>query len=356
MIKLFVAEPNSFVRDKLEKAIHQTDGLSLVRSVSTEQIEKIEKEIIESEPDLLILGIDSDDSQEMKLFYRIRQKLEYVPVIVLTPHSIPGAVAAINALKSGAVEYFPKTSAFSGTVRSLDFFQKRVVPIIQAVPRLNRTVLLTRGYLDSKIKTSDPIPADFFKTSMSRMDLLVIAGCLGGIAPLYILLSQLPGNLPVPVIILQHIEDLFSEVLAEDLDRYTELEVKEAKEGDVLESGIAYLAPGNHHILVKKNNGDNRIVLNQLSEVAGFRPSIDLLLESVARQFGPNTLTVFLSGGGGDGTEGAKVVDIVGGQIIVQNKQTSLLSDFNWNLQVHGIHEGAYPIERLAHEIGKRLH
>lgn len=356
MINIFIAEPNIYVRDKLEKAIHQTDGLNLVHSAGTEQIEKVEKEIVESEPDLLLLGIDSDDSEEMKLFYRIRQELEYMPVMVLTPHSTSGAIAAINALKHGAVEYFPKTSVFSGTVRTLDFFQNRVIPVIKAVPRLNRTVLLTRNFLDDKLKSTDPIPADFFNTSMSRMDLLVIAGCLGGIAPLYILLSQLPKNLPVPVIILQHIEDLFSEVLAEDLNRYTDLEVKEAKDGDVLENGIAYLAPGNYHMQVKKSGGLNKIILNQQPDVAGFRPSIDLLLDSVAKQYGSNTLTVFLSGGGGDGTEGAKVVDITGGQIIVQNKQTSLLSDFNWNLQVHGIHEGAYPIERLAHEIGIRLH
>lgn len=355
-INIFIAEPNFYVRDKLEKAINQTDGLSLIHSADTEHIAKVEKKIVESEPDLLILGIDYIDSEEMKLFYRIRQRLEYLPVIILTPHNTSGAEAAINALKHGAVEYFPKTTRFSNSIQTLDFFQNRVIPVIEAVPRLNRTVLLTRDFLDKKIKSTDPIPADFFNTSMSRMELLILAGCLGGIAPLYILLSQLPKNLPVPVIILQHIDELFSAVLAEDLNRYTELEVKEAKEGDLLQNGIAYLAPGNFHVQVKKVDGVNKIILNQHSDVAGFRPSIDILLNSVAKQYGSNTLTVFLSGGGGDGTEGAKVIDIIGGQIIVQNKQTSLLSDFNWNLQVHGIHEGAYPIERLAHEISNRLH
>lgn len=356
MINIFIAEPNLYVREKMEKAINQTDGLSLINSKSTEPIEEVWKEIVESEPDLLILGIDYNDSEEMKLFLRIRQQQEYLPVIVLTPHNKAGAVAAIQALKNGAVEYFPKTTRFSNSVRTLDFFQNRVIPVIKAIPRLNRTVLLTRNFLDKKIELTNPIPADFFKTSMSRMELLVIAGCLGGVAPLYILLSQLPKNLPVPVIILQHIEELYSEVLAEDLNKYTELEVKEAKEGDVLQNGVAYLAPGNYHIQIKKSDGVNKILLSQQPDVAGFRPSIDVLLDSVAKQYGPNTLSVFLSGGGGDGTEGAKIIDIIGGQIIVQNKQTSLLSDFNWNLKVHGIHEGAYPIERLVHEISNRLH
>lgn len=354
-INIFVAEPSSYVRNQLESAINQTSDLHLLSSADTERIDETYKAIIESEPDLLVLGIDHVDSDEMKLFHKIRKQLTYLPVIVLVPHSKFGAAAAIEAVKSGAVEYFPKTTAFADRVQTLDYFLKRVIPVIKATPRLNRTVLLTHDFLDKKLKTSNPVPADFFKTSMSRMELLVIAGCLGGVASLYILLSKLPGNLPVPIIILQHIEDVFSEVLAEDLNRYTQLEVKEAKEGDVLQDGVAYLAPGNFHIQVQKRNGISSIALNQQSDVAGFRPSIDVLLGSVAKQYGPNTLTVFLSGGGGDGTEGAKVIDIIGGQIIVQNKQSSLLSDFNWNLHVHGIHEGSYPIERLAHEIGNRL-
>lgn len=356
MIDIFVAESNLHVRNRLAESIEQAKGLNLVHSTDTEAIARVENKIIDLKPDVLILGIDQNDSPEMQLFLQIRMQLETLPVIVLTPHNNSGAVAAINALKNGAAEYFPKTTLNSSRIQTDDFFRDRVIPVIKAVPRLNRTVLLTKNYLNEKINSTNPIPADFFKTSMSRMELLVITGCLGGIASQYILLSQLPKNFPVPIIILQHIEEVFSEVLAEDLNRYTELEVKEAKDGDLLQNGIAYLAPGNFHIKVQKSITGNKIILNQQSEVAGFRPSIDVLLDSVAKQYGANTLTVFLSGGGGDGTEGAKVIDVIGGQIIVQNKNSSLLSDFNWNLYVHGIHEGAYPIERLAHEISTRLY
>lgn len=356
MINIFVAEPNVHVRNRLKESIGHTEGLKLVHSTDTDDIVRVKKEIIENRPDVLILGIDQIDSPEMKMFLQLRQQLEILPVIVLSPHNNSGAAAALNAIKNGAVEYFPKTELNSSRIRSVDFFQNRVIPVIKAVPRLNRTVLMTKNFLDEKINSTNPISADFFKTSMSRMELLVITGCLGGLASQYILLSQLPSNFPVPIIILQHIEELFSEVFAEDLNRYTKLEVKEAKDDEILQSGIAYLAPGNFHIKVQKSIGGNKIVLNQQSEVAGFRPSIDVLLDSVAKQYGANTLTVFLSGGGGDGTEGAKVIDIIGGQIIVQNKNSSLLSDFNWNLYVHGIHEGSYPIERLAHEISNRLH
>lgn len=356
IIKIFIAESNLLVRDRLAEGIGQADDLFLIHSTDTEDIVSVQKQIVDSEPDVLILGIDQVNSAEMNLFLQIRQQLEVLPVIVLTPHNKSGAIAAINALKNGAVEYFPKTMLDSNIVRTFDFFRNRVIPIIKAVPRLNRTVLLSRNFLDEKINSTNPIPADFFKTSMSRMQLLVITGCLGGVASLYVLLSKLPKNFPVPVIILQHIEEVYSEVLAEDLNNYTELEVKEAKEGDMIQNGIAYLAPGNFHMKVQKCLAGNRITLNQHSDVAGFRPSINVLLDSVAKQYGPNTLTVFLSGGGGDGTEGAKVIDVIGGQIIVQNNSTSLLSDFNWNLYVHGIHEGSYPIERLAHEISNRVH
>lgn len=356
VMNVILAESDKFVRKQLEKAIEQTPECRLTVSTDTSDIDSVKQKILDDEPDVLVLGINHEESEEMNLFKELRSSHSHIPILILSPHDREGARAAISALKKGAVEYFPKTTSFSQTVRPFEYFLSRVIPVIKVTPRLNKTILLSPNYLEQSIKSKQPIPASLFETSLGRMELIVIAGCLGGIASLYMLLSRLPKNLPVPVIILQHIEEIFSEVLAEDLCRYTELHLKEAKDGDVLQKGTAYLAPGNYHLQVNKSGDSSRIILSQQQEVAGFRPSIDVLLDSVAKQFGANTLTVFLSGGGGDGIEGGKVIDIIGGQVIVQNKQTSLLSDFNWNMEVHGIYEGSYPIDRLAHEISSRIY
>jgi len=354
-ISVIIAEPDRFIRNQLTEAASDTEAVELKACLDTSDINHTREQILSIEPDVLVLGINHVESEEMELFNELRITHSQIPILVLSNHDKEGAKAAIAALKKGAVEYFPKTKAHSKVIRNLDYFKKRVIPVIKVTPRLNKAILLSPDYIEKKINSIQPISPSLFETSLSRMELLVIAGCLGGIPSLYILLSGLPNNLPVPVIVLQHIEEIYSEVLAEDLNRYTELEVKEAKDGDKLTPGTVFIAPGDFHLQTKKTGDGSYLLLNQQPQVEGFRPSIDLLLESVASHFGPRNLTVILSGGGNDGIEGAKVIDIIGGQVIVQNKYSSLLSDISWKVGVHGIHEGSYPVDRLAHEISHRL-
>lgn len=354
-IDLFIVDAGKTVRKRLQEAVEVSSGITITASRSLSESHQIKKEIAEKTPDVLVLGIDSMNSKEMKLFGFLRRNHPQLPVMILIPHNRTGAKIAIFAIKRGAVEFFPKTTTLSESVLPVDFFKNRVVPVINVVPRLNRNILLSWKLIDTAVKNIKPIPADFFKTSLNRMELLIIAGCLGGVASLYLLLSGLPKNLPVPVIVLQHTVEVFSEVLAEDLNLYTDLKVKEAQNGDELKPGCVYIAPGDYHVLTKKINQKNVVVLNHGAKVAGFRPSIDILLQSSAQQFGKRVLAVYLSGGGNDGIEGAKAFDIIGGQIIVQNRSSSLLSDISWNIETFGIPEGSYPLERLGHEISNRL-
>ncbi|MFP8487835.1 chemotaxis protein CheB [Gracilimonas sp. Q87] len=354
-IDLILLENSTTVQDRIKSAVNKSQGIKLEALFNFEDPDEIKKHLKESEPDVLLVGIDERDSEQMKLFKYIRKHHSSLPILVLTPHSREGAATAIKALKNGAVEFFPKTSKLSGSILTEDFFKKRVIPVIKVAPRLNRSVLVTQQFVDTSIKKMKQIPADFFENSLSKMDVLVLAGCLGGIAPLYLLLSSFPANLPVPILVVQHMVEDYSKELAADLNQYTALQVKEAEDGEEMQAGWVYLAPGDYHIQTKKKNGSNYISLNHGPKVEGFRPSIDVLLKSTARQFGKNALTVYLSGGGNDGIEGAKVIDIVGGQIIIQNERTSLLSDISWKVGAHGIGDGSYPLERLSQEISQRI-
>ncbi|MDZ7806493.1 MAG: chemotaxis protein CheB [Gracilimonas sp.] len=354
-INLLLIENNTTVQERIKSAIGESQRINLAAYFSLDHVDEIKKHIKESEPDVILMGIDERDSDQMKLFKFIRNRYPSLPVLVLTPHNKEGAATAITALKNGAVEFFPKTSKLSGTILTEEFFRNRVVPVIEVTPKLNRSVLITQHLVDTSIKQMEPIPAEFFKNSLNKMEVLVLAGCLGGIAPLYLLISSFPENLPVPIIVVQHMVEGYSEMLAEDLNRYTSLQVKEAENNEILKPGWVYLAPGDYHIKTKKQNGLNLITLSKEPKVKGFRPSIDVLLGTTARQYGKKALTVYLSGGGNDGIEGAKVIDIVGGQIIIQNERTSLLSDISWKVGTHGIGDGSYPLERLSQEISQRI-
>ncbi len=354
-IDIIILENDKLVRQRLEDAIGETSEINIIELSELNDLNHTKEIIKETPPDVILLGIDDTDSNEMQFFDYLRKYHPHIPILVMTQHTRDGAKIAISALKKGAVEFFPKTTVLSGSILTEDYFKNRVIPVIKVAPRFNRSVLLSQHFVDTAVKKIEPISSDFFKNSLNQMELLVIAGCLGGVAPLYLLLSSFPDNLPVPVIVVQHMVEIYSEVLAEDLNRYTDLQVKEAENGEELKPGWVYIAPGDYHVLTYRKNQKNYITLNKGPKVAGFRPSIDILLKSSSQQFGKKVLTVYLSGGGNDGIEGAKVIDIIGGQIIIQNERTSLLSDISWKVESYGINDGSYPLERLGQEISRRL-
>ncbi|MGM0506675.1 MAG: chemotaxis protein CheB [Bacteroidota bacterium] len=328
--------------------------LILAGSRAVTDVNQDRVEIINSSPDVLLMGINRDDSKEMSLFNLLREDHPQLPVLVLTKHTPEGAKIALKSLKRGAVEYFPKTTTLSGSVQPDRFFKERLLPVIKAVPRLNRNILISGYGIEQMVRPKTAEPREVAPGEHSR-HLLVIAGCLGGIPSLYILLSTLPDNLQVPVVVVQHMPEIYSKELADDLNRVLPYEIQEATEGSELKPGRVLISPGNVHSTLRKNRSGHMITLNHHEKVKGFRPSIDLFLSSAATSFGDRILTVYLSGGGKDGIEGAKVIDIVGGQIILQSRDSSLLPDLPSEIQLFGIHEGAYPLERLGQEITRRL-
>lgn len=354
-ISTLIIDPSQRVINALSDIIRRDNELEVTGAHTSLETDKIEALSETYQPDVVILGIDSTDSQEMEIFMRLRQSYPYLPVLILVPHNRTGAEAALMALKRGAVEYIVKTTVLSGSLLPDEHFKGRLIPILKAVPRLNRNILISGTFIDDTVKTVKQAPKDLFNDKDYHSKLLVIAGCLGGVPSLYMLLSSLPANLPVPVIVVQHMPEIFTSVLADDLNKISRLNVAEAKNNDELIPGNVYITPGNYHTTTNYINRKNVITLHKGPKVKGFRPSIDVLLKSTQNTFRDNVLAVYLSGGGKDGIDGAKVIDITGGQIILQNRSTSLLADLPWKIESLGFHDGTYPLNRLASVISDKI-
>lgn len=354
-INVFIIEPYDTVRKHLKSVISDDEDFTLAGSINAESVEKTVELLQDEVPDVLLLGIDHLKSKEMQLFFRLRKVLPKLPVIVLTQHNYRGGTIALTALKYGAVEYILKTKNFSGAVVDNDHFHRRLIPVIKAVPRMNQKILAANRSVDQYLEEIERISMDVFTPTLHRMDILVIAGCLGGVPALYQLLNSLPYDLPVPVVIVQHMPKLYTELLAEDLKNLTGQNVVEAENNCELLPGRMYIAPGGYHVTVKHEDGKHLIALNRGPEVKGYRPSIDVLLQSVRKLFENRVLTVYLSGGGLDGIEGAEIIDTAGGQVIIQNKKTSLLWDLPWKIGIRGIEAASYPLKHLGYMVTSRL-
>ncbi|MEX0769593.1 MAG: chemotaxis protein CheB [Balneolaceae bacterium] len=352
-INALIIDPGITVREMLSDLLQQEEGIKVAGEMNGESGEEVKKTLREALPDVILLGINRIESRQMELLEMLRQEYTKLPVIVLTPHNREGATIALTGLKWGAVEYINKTVSQIGSLHTREHFKQRLIPVIKAVNRLNREVLTSKNGLGRLRDTGVPV-VQFAKTP-NQIELVVFAGCLGGVPVLYQLLSSLPENLPVPAVIVQHMPKIYTEVFAEDLNRVSVLNVQEAKEDVTLKSGHVYVAPGGFQTIVRDRGGVHGFSLLRGPVVKGYRPSMDVLLQSIRNSFEDKVMVIYLSGGGQDGIEGAKVIDELGGQIIIQNQSSSLLWDLPWKIKGLGIHRGVYPLNRLGDEITQRL-
>ena len=151
-------------------------------------------------------------------------------------------------------------------------------------------------------------------------DIVALAASAGGLKALTDVLSALPADFPAPLVVVQHLDPRHRSLMAEILGKRTTLPVTEAREGERVEPGHAYVAPPNRHLLV---NPDKTLSLTQTQLVHFVRPSADLLFESTAGSYRDRAIAVVLSGSGRDGAMGVKAIKKMGGTVIVQDEKTS---------------------------------
>ncbi len=157
----------------------------------------------------------------------------------------------------------------------------------------------------------------------AAFDIVAIAASAGGLTAQIKVLSTLPAEFPAAIAIVQHISPEHPSFMAEILSRRTDITVKQAKEGDYLTPGTAYIAPPNRHLLV---NDDGTLSLSQSKLVHFLRPSADLLFESVAATYKERAIAIVLTGTGSDGAMGVEAIKKMGGTVIVQDVKTAEFS------------------------------
>jgi two-component system, chemotaxis family, protein-glutamate methylesterase/glutaminase len=151
-------------------------------------------------------------------------------------------------------------------------------------------------------------------------EIVALAASAGGLQALSQVLAGIPAEFPAAIVVVQHLDPRHRSVMADILSKRTSLAVKEAREGDVLAPGTAYVAPPNRHLLV---NPDGTLSLSQSELVHFVRPSADLLFESMAASYKDRAIAVVLSGTGSDGSMGVQAIKKMGGTVIAQDEKTS---------------------------------
>jgi two-component system chemotaxis response regulator CheB len=163
-----------------------------------------------------------------------------------------------------------------------------------------------------KSVSSEPAQQDF--------EIVAMAASAGGLSALGHVLSRLPADFPAAIVVVQHLDPRHRSLMAEILGKRTTLEVRQAQEGDPVRSGVVYIAPPDHHLLV---NGDGTLSLSRSELVHFVRPSADLLFESVAASYQERAIAVVLTGTGSDGNMGIAAIKKLGGTTIAQDEKSA---------------------------------
>jgi two-component system chemotaxis response regulator CheB len=176
-------------------------------------------------------------------------------------------------------------------------------------------------------------------------DIVAIAASAGGIAALGRVLGGLPGDFPVPVVVVQHLDPRHQTIIADVLGRRAKLPVQLAQEGDRAEAGAIYIAPPNHHLLV----GANGTLTLSSSELVHFvRPSADLLFESVAGTYGPRAIACVLTGSGSDGAMGVSAIKSRGGTVIAEDPELAEFKGMPEAAVSSGAVDFVLPLDEIA--------
>ena len=188
---------------------------------------------------------------------------------------------------------------------------------------------------------------------------MVIGTSTGGPRALHHVITSLSPKLKVPVLVVQHMPSGFTKSLAERLDSQSEIKVREAKEGDLIEPGVVLIAPGDFHMVVRQKiiNGVKReiIGLTKNDKVQGVRPSVDVLLNSVVPIYGDSALGVILTGMGSDGSDGIKNLKLAGGTAIVEDESTCVVYGMPRSVVNQNLADFVFPIDKIAEGIAQNI-
>jgi len=187
------------------------------------------------------------------------------------------------------------------------------------------------------------------------IELLAIGVSTGGPNALADLLPPLKADFPVPVVIVQHMPAMFTKLLAERLDTQCQLRVREGTDGEGLEPGVIYIAPGDFHMSVQRRGVTPTLVLTQDPPENSCRPAVDVLFRSVATVFGPHALGVILTGMGQDGLRGCQAMVDHGGRIFVQDEASSVVWGMPGNVARAGLAQKVLPLDVMGAEIVRAI-
>ncbi|NQW20584.1 MAG: chemotaxis-specific protein-glutamate methyltransferase CheB [Chloroflexi bacterium] len=344
-LKVLVVDDSAFARTRLRRRLLADPAISEVETAH-DGVSALRK-IIEYEPNVVTLDVQMPGMDGLHVLREIMATLP-TPVVMVSGLTGGDSETTIQALELGAVDFFlkPDTSTPAGQA-ALDLLSTIVkqAATVTLSKMASTDEAMMRAAMQKQMMAVTSRPRSSSRRSLNMDCLAVIASSTGGPKALSVVVPQLPADRSTGYLFVQHMPAGFTKSLAERLNRSSELEIREAEEGDKLEAGVGLMAPGGHHMTI-----DSRgiIRLDDRPTLHGVRPAADYAMQSAAQLFGPNTITAVLTGMGVDGRDGVKAIKAAGGSSVVEHESTCAVYGMPRAVAEAGYADKIVPLDKIS--------
>jgi two-component system chemotaxis response regulator CheB len=362
-IRVMIVDDAVVVRGLFGRWVEAEPDLEVVASLRTgrEAVNQVER----ADPDVVVLDVDMPELDGLAALPLLLEKRRDLVVIMASTLTRRNAEISLKALSLGATDYIPKPASNREVTGSPSFRRDLIEKIRQLglrSKRLRPGNLYARvpgagapAALPPKLRATPAQPIALRPLPATAPRVLVIGSSTGGPQALNAIVTQIGSVLDrAPVLITQHMPSSFTTILAEHLARLTKRPAREAVEGEEVNAGTIYLAPGGRHMSVVRRDGIAVIALDDGPLVNFCKPAVDPLFSAAAEVWGPKVLALVLTGMGSDGLRGAQAIAAAGGCILAQDEPTSVVWGMPGQVAHAGLCSAVLPLDEIAPRL-KRL-
>lgn len=374
-IKVLVVDDTIVYRKAVSDILSEIPGIEVVGVAHNGKIAIAKIQTLK--PDLLTLDIEMPEMNGIEVLQYLQQQAPHVSAIMVSTLTSEGGDMTMRALELGAYDFILKPTT-SNIVESKQYLRTLLIPLIRAYQTGRTTVgsmqtgTTRRGIMPQKTgaATNDPnskatvpitnkfaVPGAGPLRRHGKSEIVTIGISTGGPNALARMMPMLPGDLGVPLVIVQHMPPVFTQSLANSLNSKCALTVKEAQDGEALQANVAYIAPGGKQMkLVASADGTNRLIkITNDPPENSCRPSADYLFRSVADYYVGRATAVIMTGMGSDGTKGLQILKQKGTLIIGQNEASCVVYGMPKAPAELGLTDVVVPLDKIAGEIIKSV-
>ncbi len=353
-LRVVVVDDSLIYRKVIRDTLATIPGVEVVASAANGAI-GVDK-IKTLQPDLITLDFEMPELDGPGVLAWMRENKVATKAVMLSALTSEGATATMQALEAGAFDFVVKPSGNNLEKNQLELraaLTEQVEAVRSQIARKSGRSGRGAGTLSTRsTRSADPVKRMPVRPGDRRIAIVGIGISTGGPDALRTMMPMLPADLPVPVVLVQHMPPVFTRSLANSLDKICKLRVYEAEHGQVVRRGEVAIAPGGRQMrVVPTPTGDARIELTDDPPVQSCRPSVDYLFDSLAEGYDNRTLAVIMTGMGYDGADGCARLSRKGAPVIAQNEASCVVFGMPRRPVEEGVADVVAPLDRIADTI-----